>query len=115
MHAKLRLTDRTAGRRVARLAVPKKPSPTGLSLAHLGQLPPGAARFCGTWRVGDTENYEAYLEKLGVAWIARKAMLAARFTVTYSIQDGVLHGDATGCAHDVFRTDQPVQLAMQVT
>ena len=79
-------------------------------------LPAGAAAFCASWRVAETRNYEAYLAKLGLSWAARKCILAlpSVYTVTYSIVDGVLHGDTDvpGGQHDVFHTDRTVHLAM---
>jgi hypothetical protein len=80
-----------------------------------GGLPAGAKAFCQTWRVAETHNYDAYLAKLGLSWAARRMIAAVnRFTVTYTIVDGVLHGDTDipRSQHDVFRTEAPVQLAM---
>ena len=78
-------------------------------------LPAGARAFCAKWRVADTHNYDAYLVKLGLSWGTRKCILAlSTFTVTYTIVDGVLHGDTDvpGSKHDIFYTDREVHLAM---
>jgi hypothetical protein len=79
------------------------------------ELPAGARAFCRAWRVADTHNYEAYLVKLGLNWVTRKAIMnAPKFTVTYAIVDGVLHGDTNipNAKHDIFHTDREVRLAM---
>ena len=71
-------------------------------------LPEQANAFCHTWTVVRTENYDAYLQQLGLSYLTRLAVAAITPEPTMSIVDGKLQGVTRGVlgtsVHDDFST-----------
>lgn len=43
------------------------------SHSSASHLPTGAAKFCGTWRVVESDDYDNFLRDLGVSYLYRTA------------------------------------------
>jgi hypothetical protein len=72
--------------------------PTGSETAS--HLPTGATKFCGTWRVAESDDYESFLQHLGVTYLYRAAFAKLRPHPSYAIVDGHLQGVTLGLKDD---------------
>ena len=58
-------------------------------------------KFCGSWRLFSSENFEAYLKELGINALFRKLAFLVTPTVTFSIGPFSKPGDIIRCGDEV--------------